>query len=436
MGRPARARRLPDLRHGSGAAGSGEIHRRDRDRSGGGAEHGRPRRRGASPGRWSRPSAPSASWTTTRKAVRDINTKVSGWIEKLHVDSLGARVEAGEPLFSLYSPELYTAQENYLIARRNERAGSNPNVIGSARTRLEYFDVSPQQIEELEKRGEPAKALDIISPFSGVVIAKHANEGMRVEPGMQVYRIADLSTVWTIATIYEYQLPYVEVGQEAEMSLPYIPGRTWKGKVTYIYPYLDKQTREAKVRLEFDKRRRPAQARHVRQHPARNARSPARKTLVPRSAVIATGLRSVAFVSLGEGRFEPRKVETGVATDDGRVEVLSGLKPGEKVVTSAQFLLDSEANMREALAKMIKGESAATQPAAVAAGAAPSSLDSLPAALTAELAALLDSYLAIQDKLAADTAEGTAGARAGHREVPERDARHRAPRAAAFLASA
>ncbi len=216
--------------------------------------------------------------------VRDVNTKVSGWIEELYVDSLGAKVKKGEPLFSLYSPQLFSAQEDFLIAAK----GGNRSLSDAARTRLDYFDITPEQIEELRKRGEPQKALAVGSPYSGVVIAKHANEGMKIEPGMQVYRIADLSKVWVLVTVYEYQLPYVEEGQDAVMTLPYIPGKTFAGKVVYVYPYLDKKTREAQVRLEFDNSDgllKPGMFTNVE---LRN-RLAAEKTLVPRSAVIDTG---------------------------------------------------------------------------------------------------------------------------------------------------
>lgn len=336
--------------------------------------------------------------------VRDVNTKVSGWIEELFVDSLGARVSKGEPLFSLYSPQLYSAQEDYLIADKSGRG----NLLDAARTRLEYFDITPEQIEALRRDGKPQKALEVGSPYPGVVIEKHANEGMKIEPGMQVYRIADLSKVWVLVTVYEYQLPYVQEGQDAVMTLSYIPGRKFEGKVVYVYPYLDKQTREAQVRLEFDNADgllKPGMFANVE---LRNTLA-MEKTLVPRSAVIDTGARQVAFVSLGDGKFEPRNVEIGVATDDGNVEVLSGLKPGEKVVTSGQFLLDSEANMRESLAKMVKGEPAAEQKVAVKDEGA-GTLTALPEPLAAELSRALDAYFVIQDALASDSVEGVADA--------------------------
>ncbi len=192
------------------------------------------------------------------------------------------------------------------------------------------------------------------------------------------------------------------------MTLSYIPGVKFEGKVVYVYPYLDKKTREAQVRLEFDNSDgllKPGMFANVE---LRNTLA-SEKTLVPRSAVIDTGARKVAFVSLGEGKFEPRNVETGVSTDDGKIEVLSGLKPGEKVVTSGQFLLDSEANMRESLAKMVKGTPAAEQDAEVAVEDG-SELPALPEPLAAELSNALDAYFVIQDALAKDTTVGVADA--------------------------
>ncbi len=331
--------------------------------------------------------------------VRDVNTKVSGWIEDIAVTSLGQRVEAGEALFSIYSPELYSAQQDYLIARR----GGDRSLTEAARKRLEYFDATDEQIAALAERGQADKTLEILSPFTGVVTEKHANEGMKVDPGMQVYQIADLSKVWVIATAYEYQLPYLEEGQAAEVTLPYIPGQTFEGRVAYIYPYLDTKTREAQVRLEFDNPTgllKPGMYANVELR----SRLAAEATLAPRLAVIDTGVRQVAFASLGEGRFEPRPVETGVTTDDGMIQILSGLEPGEMVVTSGQFLLDSEANMREALAKMLKGEPAAGQEPVME--RATVELVSLPPEDSAALASALERYIEIQTALAEDSIEG------------------------------
>ncbi|MBI1373617.1 MAG: efflux RND transporter periplasmic adaptor subunit [Phycisphaera sp.] len=348
--------------------------------------------------------------------VRDVNIKINGWIEKLHVDYLGARVTKDQPLFELYSPELYSAQEEYLLAWGNrdkigaafvpEAAEAAKQLLESARTKLSYFDITPQQIAALQASGKPAKTMTIRSPHTGVVIAKHANEGMKVDPGMQVFRIADLSKVWVMVTLYEQQLPFVTVGQRAVMTLPYIPGQTFEGKVIYIYPYLDTKTRSVQIRLEFDNSNgvlKPGMYANVELMGTLAETT----TLAPRSAVIDTGQRAVAFVSQGEGKFEPRDVVLGPETDDGKVQVLDGLRPGEMVVTSGQFLIDSEAKIRDTLAKMIKGQ-LATDQVAIARAEEVSQLESLPDAAAAQLVTLLKAYFDIGDALAKDTTDGVA----------------------------
>lgn len=344
--------------------------------------------------------------------VRDVNTKFAGWIEALHVDFLGASVEQGQPLFEVYSPALLQAQEEYLLALRTQRepgagrAGQPLDLVASARTKLELFDVTPQQIETLAEAGQPSRTMSVLSPHTGTVIAKHANEGMRIEPGMQVFRIADLSRVWVLVTLYESQLPFVSEGQKAVMSLPYIPGQTFEGRVVYIYPYVDTRTREVQVRLEFEN---PTGLLKPGMFATVELQSTLKReaVLVPRAAVIATGTRSVAFVSLGEGKFEPRDVRMGAETGDGQVEVLEGLRPGELVVTSGQFLLDSESRVREALAKMIRGDLASEQAAQVATAGA-SELDSLPEPVASGLSDALRAYFTIGERLAADSSTGIA----------------------------
>jgi multidrug efflux pump subunit AcrA (membrane-fusion protein) len=346
--------------------------------------------------------------------VRDVNIKTPGWIEKLYVDYLGAEVEVGQPLFDLYSPDLYEAQEQYLIEFRKRRTapdalpkpGGQVDLLDSARTRLEFFDITPEQIRQLEANGVPSKTMAINTPYRGIVTAKHANEGMRVDEGMQVYRIADLTKVWVMVTLYEYQLPFVQTGQRAVMKLSYIPGQRFEGKVIYVYPYLDPQTRQVSVRLEFDNPNlllKPGMYANVELQ----STLAAERTLVPRSAILDTGERQIAFVSLGEGRFEPRDLLVGVETGDGTVEILDGLKPGEMVVTSGQFLLDSEANIREGLAKMLKGTMAAEQTAVVAVTGA-SELAALPPGAESTLNGLMTAYFAIGDTLAGDSIEGIA----------------------------
>ncbi len=347
-------------------------------------------------------------------SVRDINIKVSGWIEKLNVDYVGAPVEAGDVLFELYSPELYAAQEEYLLAWRNSRSREKDNrqerqtdLLRAVRTRLEYFDITDEQIKALRKEGKPSKTMAIHSPYKGVVIDKHAREGMKVDPGMRVFQIADLSTVWVMVTLYEYQLPYVSQGHKAVMSLPYLPGLQFEGKVVYIYPYLDNKTREVQIRLEFenpDGLLKPGMFADV----TLESTLAKRRTLVPRSAVIDTGKRKVAFVWKGRGRFEPRDVKLGVEVGEKMLQVIDGLKPGEQVVTSGQFLIDSEAKLREALAKMI-GEDLAYKKTVSADLADEGQTTELPAPAKEALSKILDRYFEIQTVLAKDSTEGISG---------------------------
>ncbi|HEB54172.1 MAG TPA: efflux RND transporter periplasmic adaptor subunit [bacterium] len=342
----------------------------------------------------------------------DVNLRVAGWIEKLHVDYLGAPVAAGEPLFELYSPELYTAQQEYLLALQQQSQPSVPFVprvatdaassLAAARRRLTYFGIDDAQIAALERAGEPHPTMTIRSPHQGVVIDKMAVDGMRVQPGMRMYRIADLDRVWVKAAIYEYQLPFVVVGQPAKMTLPYLAGEERTGKVTYIDPWTDEKTRQISVRLEFDNtdgKLKPGMFASVELRRQLADERP----LVSRSAVIDTGERQVVIRSLGGGRFEPREVELGVETDGGMVEVRDGLSAGDEVVISAQFLLDSEARIREGILRMLRGGLAESGDEVAA-----TELDTLPAALAAALVRALGAYLAIGDTMASDAMTGIA----------------------------
>ncbi len=352
--------------------------------------------------------------------VRDVNIKVPGWIESLFVDALGQHVNKGDPLFTYYSPELYAAQDEYLLALKslnNQQATADEgfdnfaadatSLLNASRTKLEYYDITEAQIKELEARGTPAKSMTMLSPFTGIVTAKHANEGMRVDLGMRVYQIADLSKIWVMVSLYEYQLPFIEEGQQAIMTLPYIPGKTFTGTITYIYPYLDPKTRQINVRLEFDNPDNLLKPGMFASIELKSTLSEDR-TLAPRSAIIDTGTQQVALVSLGEGRFEPRDVTMGVETDNDMVEIIDGLKPGDMVVTSGQFLLDSEARVRDALAKMIRGDQAAAQPAVVQTARAPQAAGdagTIPAHAQSMLADMLDAYFIMQEALASDDTE-------------------------------
>ncbi len=300
-----------------------------------------------------------------------INTKFEGWIEKLHVDQTGVQVERGEPLFEVYSPKLYAAQEEFLAALRGvERMSGSTlpeaqeearRLVEAARTQLKYFDVTDDQIARLQNTQELQKTLTIHSPARGIITEKTALEGMYLTPGMRLYAVADLAKVWVYVDIYEYQLPWVRVGQEARMTLPYLPGREFAGQVTYVYPYLEQQTRVIKVRLEFDNptlELKPAMYANItlRAELERDA------LLIPREAFIDSGTRQVAFVNLGGGKFLPRDIQVGVEAENGMVEVRYGLDAGERIVTSGQFLLDAESKLKEAIAKMLESQKPAMPP--------------------------------------------------------------------------
>ncbi len=301
--------------------------------------------------------------------VTFINTKFEGWIEKLHVDETGQFVDKGQLLFDVYSRELYSAQKEYLAAIEGlgrMSQGTLPSakqeqerLIDSAVIKLQYLDVTDEQIDALKDSKQIQKIVAIHSPSRGIVTDKMVLEGMYVKPGMRLYTIADLSRVWVYMDIYEYQLPWIRVGQTAEMTLSYIPGRVFEGQVVYIYPYLEKQTRVIKVRLEFDN---PAMELKPNMFANVTLAAELRRDalLIPREAYIDSGTRQVVFVDRGKGKFEPREIQVGVEAEDDMVEVLYGLDEGEVVVTSGQFLLDAESKLKEAIAKMLEVERALT----------------------------------------------------------------------------
>lgn len=288
-----------------------------------------------------------------------VSPKVSGWVEKLHVTFEGAPVRAGQPLVDLYSPELVTAQEELLLARRLDRTLPAGGFTGTrdpegleqvARRRLSYWDVPDAQVERLLETGEVRKTMTLEAPASGIVTKKRTFEGQSVKAGENLFMIASTDPVWIEAEVPEQALPFVREGHPAEVTLEALPGRTFRGRISYLYPELREPTRTVRARIEV-----PNPRGELRPGLYATARIESRTDSVlsvPASAVLRTGVRSVVFMATGEDRLMPMVVETG-RTGDERVEILSGLDPGTRVATSAQFLLDSEANLMEAMQAMM-----------------------------------------------------------------------------------
>jgi Cu(I)/Ag(I) efflux system membrane fusion protein len=293
------------------------------------------------------------------KRLVTISPKIGGWIEDLYVDFTGRYVRQGDPLLTIYSPELVSTQEEYLLALRAKKdlvkspfpevAESGNSLAESAKRRLRLWDITEEQIKALEESGQPRKTLTLYSPFSGIVLERVAYKGMNVMPGMALYKLADLSVVWLYADIYEYELPFIRLGQQAAIQLSYLPGEVFTGKAIFVYPYLDPNTRTAKIRFEFPNP-------HGKLKPEMYANVEikvhlGRKLTVPEGAIIDTGIRQLAIIDKGSGYFEPREVKVGAKVEN-YYEVIKGLKAGEKVVTSANFLIDSESKLKEAMGGM------------------------------------------------------------------------------------
>jgi RND family efflux transporter MFP subunit len=283
-----------------------------------------------------------------------VQTRFEGWIDKVHVDFTGRFVRQGEPLLTLYSPELTASQQEYLLARKAQQALAHSMVPGvavhntaladSARTRLQHhWGLDDAALAQLDKTGQPQRTTTLRAPASGFVLSRNAFSSQMVKPDMELYSLADLSHVWIYAELNESDAGSVRVGHSALVEPAYAPGRKFRAKVTYILPQMDPQTRTLKVRLEADNpdlSLRPDLFLNVEF----SLSGPPRLS-VPQDAVIDTGLTQVVYVALGEGRYEPRRVEAGEHFD-GRVEILSGLQPGERIVISGAFLVDSESRMR------------------------------------------------------------------------------------------
>lgn len=318
--------------------------------------------------------------TFDERLMHQIHTKFEGYVEKLYVDYTGKPVREGQPLLSIYSPELLATQQEYLLAfRAHEQFRTSPNadvtrgatdLYEAARQRLLLWDISADQIQDLEKTGAPRKALTLYSPVDGFVMTKNAVQGARVMPSDTLFQIAGIRHVWVLVDVYESDAPFVKIGQTARMVLSYLPGQSWKGTVTFIAPVLDEKSRTVKVRLEFDN---PDEILKPEMYADVTLERPLGWVLtVPEGAVLSTGTRSIVFVAKGEGRFEPRAIETG-ARADGFYQVRQGLSAGEEVVTQANFLIDSESRLKAALGTMAPPASGTPAPdtTKTPAGAAP-----------------------------------------------------------------
>ncbi len=289
-----------------------------------------------------------------------VTSKIDGWIEKLHTSRTGDWVQKGQPLLEIYSPDLVAAQEEFLLAVENERAlAQSPfpeiaagarDLLAAARKRLSYWDITPAQVQAIEERGTISRTLTLYAPHSGIVTRKLMNEGGFVKAGMELLQLADTSRVWVYADIYEYELPWVREGQEVTVSFPY-PREPVSGRISLLYPFVEPRTRTVKARIEVNNRDRALKPdMYVNVVLAGEGAKGA--LTVPAEAVLRSGRQETVFVSLGEGRFEPRPVHTGLEADGGMIQVLDGLHEGEEVVVSAQFMLDSESKLREAVQKL------------------------------------------------------------------------------------
>jgi Cu(I)/Ag(I) efflux system membrane fusion protein len=310
---------------------------------------------------------------TDERRQATVNTKIEGWIEKLYVDYTGRYVKKGEPLAELYSPELLATQQEFIntikwagkqtiampgASHNHDVQAGTPApssimtqllekdakaMLEAAKQRLRLWDISEKQIKKIEQTGKPIRTLTIFSPVSGYITQKMAVHGMRVMPGEKLFDIADFSQIWIVADIYEYELSTVRIGQPVKVTLSYLPGREWPSRIDYIYPVFSAETRTAKVRMTL-----PNPEGQLKPQMFTNVViqvDMGNKLMIPDSAVIDTGRGQVVYVDQDNGYFEPREIVTGLKAD-GSVEVLRGLKAGEKVASSANFLIDSEAQLK------------------------------------------------------------------------------------------
>jgi len=309
--------------------------------------------------------------TYDETSLSTVNPKVDGWVEHLFVDFTGAPVQAGEPLMEVYSPALVSAQEELILAVRlardagDGRSGDNARqLLEASRRRLAYWDIPEDDIRRIEESGEPTKTMTLRSPASGIVVEKNVVEGDRIMPGMTLYRIADLSRVWIEADVFEKDLGLVGTGQGASVSFEAFPGQVYPGRVSYVYPTVSLQTRTGSIRIELSNPRldfKPGMYAEV----SLEAPPSGACLVVPRSAVILTGERALVFVSAPDGSLMPREVTPG-RTSGRFMELLDGVKAGDRVVSSAAFLVDAESNLGTMTGEMdMEMDGAATESAAM-----------------------------------------------------------------------
>jgi Cu(I)/Ag(I) efflux system membrane fusion protein len=298
----------------------------------------------------------SARVTLDETRIAKVQAKLEGWISHVVVDFTGKYVSKGQPLLSIYSPEALATQQEYLLALRaqqvmhdnamHEMGASTENLLTAARRRLELWDISDAQIETIRKTGEPLKDLTLYSPISGFVTDRNAFSQQHITPDTMLYTVADLATVWVIADVFEYEAANVHMGQAATMTLTYLPGRTFHGLVSYVLPQVDPVTRTLKVRIQLNN---PGYLLKPDMYGQVELHGSARRMLtVPQSAVMNSGERQVVFIDRGNGYFEPRPVTIGEQMN-GQTEILSRLAAGERIVTSGNFLIDSESRMQAAV---------------------------------------------------------------------------------------
>ncbi|HEC18079.1 MAG TPA: efflux RND transporter periplasmic adaptor subunit [Gammaproteobacteria bacterium] len=285
----------------------------------------------------------SVNYDETR--LHDVALKFNGWIGRLYANAIGKPVKKGQPMFTVYSPQLLAAQEEYLetLRRLRSRNAKANHLLAAAQRRLRLWDITPQQIKALEKRGKALEYVPIVAPTDGVIVNKAIVAGSAFKAGQRLLRLADLSRVWVEAQVYDYELPLIRPGMPARVVLPDLEDREYPGRVDFIYPFMENDTRSARVRVVLDNRDgflRPDMYAHIHLVADLGPR-----LLVPESAVLYTGQSRVVFLDLGEGKLAPRKIKTGRRNRDW-IEVLEGLQEGDKVITSGNFLIAAESKLK------------------------------------------------------------------------------------------